>query len=87
MRNRSVFFGRLFRWLIIPLLLLWKLAGVIIRLTGRKLAIALAVVTIVVGFSLTVTVIGGVIGLPMLLMGLVLLVRALTAGRPGWRWI
>ena len=86
MRNRSFFFGRLFRWMIIPLLLLWKLAGVIIRLTGRRLAIVLASVAIVVGFSLTLTIIGGVIGLPMLLMGVVLLVRALVAGRPGWRW-
>ncbi len=68
-------------WLIPPLLLFWKLIGAVVALTGRKLAMVIGVVLVVLGFAFSLTIIGAVIGIPMMLIGVILLVRALTARR------
>lgn len=66
----------------VPLLLwpfwaIWQLVAWIVNLTGRMLAVILGFVLIVAGLLLTVTVVGAVVGLPMMLIGLLMVVRGL----------
>lgn len=66
----------------VPLLLwpfwaIWQLIAWIVNLTGRMLAVILGFVLIVAGLLLTVTVVGAVVGLPMMLIGLLMVVRGL----------
>jgi hypothetical protein len=64
----------------VPLLLwpfwaIWRLVTLIIGLTGRLIAIVLGLVLMVVGTLLNLTGIGAIIGVPMLLFGLLLVIR------------
>jgi len=50
---------------------------VLIGLTGRVLAFILGLVLLIVGGVITVTVIGAIVGVPLMLIGLLLLIRAI----------
>lgn len=63
--------------LFVPFVLLWQLVTFILGLTGRLLAVVLGFVFLVVGFLITLTVIGAIIGIPMLIVGFALIVRGL----------
>jgi len=60
-----------------PFVLLWKLLAGIIKLTGRLVALLLGFVLLAAGVVLCFTVIGMVIGIPLALLGTLLLVRGL----------
>lgn len=60
-----------------PFVWLWQLVTFILGLTGRLLAVVLGFVFLVVGFFVTLTVIGAIIGIPMLIVGFALIVRGL----------
>lgn len=62
-------------WLLWPFVALWRLLAGIIAFTGRLIAIILGVVLIIVGGILTLTVVGAVIGVPLLVFGFLLMVR------------
>ncbi len=64
----------LFLW---PVKVSWKIATLVERSTGILLALILAVVLLLIGMYLTSTIIGAVVGLPMMAAGAVLLLRAL----------
>ena len=64
----------LFLW---PVKVSWKIATLVERSTGILLALILAVALLLIGMYLTSTIIGAVVGLPMLAAGAVLLLRAL----------
>jgi hypothetical protein len=53
------------------------LLTLILDLTGRLLAIALGIVLMIVGTIVSLTVIGAVIGIPILLFGFLLVTRGL----------
>ena len=55
-----------------------RLLEVVFRLTGRLFAACLGLVLAAAGLALTLTVIGAFLGVPMLLFGLMLCVRALV---------
>jgi len=63
--------------LVWPFKALWSLVGFVIELTGRFIAIALGVVLMIVGALLTASVIGAVVGVPLLAFGLLLVGRGL----------
>jgi hypothetical protein len=66
----------------VPLLLwpfwaVWKLVEFILSLTGRLLAIILGLVFMLVGVVISLTVIGAIVGVPLFIIGLLLVFRGL----------
>ena len=60
-----------------PFVALWNLITWILSLTGRLIAAVLGLVFTIVGAILTVTVIGAVIGIPLIVFGLMLMIRSI----------
>lgn len=60
-----------------PFVWVWQLVSWIFGLTGRLLAVLLGFVLLVLGLLLTLTVIGAILGIPMLIVGFALVVRGL----------
>jgi hypothetical protein len=66
----------------VPLLLwpfwaIWRLIALIVGLTGRLVAVILGVVLLIVGIVVSLTVIGAIVGIPLALLGFLLLLRGL----------
>ena len=66
----------------VPLLLwpfwaIWRLLALIVGLTGRLVAVILGIVFLIVGVLVSVTVVGAIIGIPLALLGFLLLLRGL----------
>ncbi len=64
-------------WLLRPFIWLWNLIAFIITLTGRLLAVILGVLLMILGAILTITVVGAIVGIPLITIGLLLAVRGL----------
>jgi hypothetical protein len=62
-------------WILWPFVALWRLLAFIIELTGRLVAALLGLVFMIVGLVLTVTVIGAVVGVPLIIFGVLLILR------------
>ncbi len=63
-------------WLLWPFYALWRLLTFLLELTGRLLCAALGIALLAVGVGLGLTVVGAPIGVPIGLLGFLLLVRA-----------
>jgi hypothetical protein len=63
------------RILFFPFIALWKLFELIIKLTGRLIAVILGLVFMIVGAILCCTIVGVVVGIPIILFGFTLMVR------------
>lgn len=63
--------------LFVPFVWLWQLVSFILGLTGRLLAVVLGFVLLVVGLLVTLTVVGAILGIPMMIVGFALIVRGL----------
>ena len=64
-------------WYLWPFVAIWKLIAVIVELTGRFLAMVLGVVFIVVGVIISLTIVGAIVGIPLAIIGLLLLFRGI----------
>ncbi|MBK7317261.1 MAG: hypothetical protein IPO36_19825 [Anaerolineales bacterium] len=64
-------------WYLWPFAAIWKLLAVIVELTGRFVAMVLGLVLILVGVIVSLTVIGAIIGVPLAIVGLLLLLRGI----------
>ena len=64
-------------WLLRPFIWIWNFFAFIVTLTGRLLAVILGLVIMLVGAILTVTVIGAIVGIPLIIIGILLVVRGL----------
>jgi hypothetical protein len=64
-------------WYAWPFVALMRLVGLIFELSGRFVAVLIGMVCVLIGVILTATVIGAVLGLPLIAFGLVLFVRGL----------
>ncbi|MBN2084399.1 MAG: hypothetical protein JW748_04180 [Anaerolineales bacterium] len=64
-------------WILWPFIALWKLLAGIIGLTGRLVAVILGAVLILVGGIVSLTVVGAVIGIPLAVLGLLIILRGL----------
>ncbi len=64
-------------WLLWPFVAIWNLVAWILKLTGRLVAAILGLVFMIVGAIVTVTVIGAVIGIPMIIFGFLLMLRSI----------
>jgi hypothetical protein len=62
-------------WILWPFVAIWRLVAFIIELTGRLVAVVLGVVLMIVGVIVSLTVIGMVIGIPLILFGFLLMIR------------
>jgi len=64
-------------WYLWPFVAIWDLITWILKMTGRLVAGVLGLVFMIVGAILTVTVIGAVIGIPLIVFGFALMVRSI----------
>ncbi len=64
-------------WIFWPFVALWRLIAKTVELVGRLAAFAIGVALLVVGALLTVTVVGAVVGVPLVAIGLLLIARSL----------
>jgi hypothetical protein len=64
-------------WFLWPFVAIWNLLAWIIQLTGRLIAMIIGLLLIIGGVVLTLTVVGAIIGVPMILFGVLLIVRGL----------
>lgn len=60
-----------------PFVTLWRLVTAILEITGRLVAIGLGVALTIIGVLLSLTVVGATVGIPMLLVGIMLIARGL----------
>jgi hypothetical protein len=63
-------------WLLWPLYALWRLLSLILEATGRLVLAVLGIVLMVVGLVVSLTVVAAPIGVPLAVLGLLLLLRA-----------
>jgi|WetSurMetagenome_2_1015567.scaffolds.fasta_scaffold1654960_1 hypothetical protein len=64
-------------WFWLPFVALWKFVALIIEMTGRLIAGILGCVLMLVGFILTLTIVGAIVGLPMFIVGFLMLIRSI----------
>ncbi|MBI5351425.1 MAG: hypothetical protein HZB50_02175 [Chloroflexi bacterium] len=64
-------------WYLWPFAAIWKLLSIIVELTGRFVAMVLGIVLILVGVIVSLTIIGAIVGIPLALIGLLLLLRGI----------
>lgn len=64
-------------WILWPFYAIWRLVAGILILTGRLVGVVLGLALVVVGVLLSLTVIGAVPGVPLALLGGLLVVRGL----------
>jgi hypothetical protein len=64
-------------WILWPFVAVWRLVGTILALTGRLVAVILGLALMLVGIVLSATIIGAFAGIPLTVLGLLLVVRGL----------
>lgn len=64
-------------WYLWPFVGLWRLVAFILEFTGRILGVVLGLLLIIAGILLSLTVIGAIVGVPLIMLGGLLMVRAI----------
>jgi hypothetical protein len=64
-------------WILWPFVAIWRLVAGIVELTGRLVAVVLGAVLLIVGAIVSVTIIGAVIGIPLAILGFLMILRGL----------
>jgi hypothetical protein len=64
-------------WILWPFVAIWKLLAGLLNLTGRLVAVILGAALILVGGLVSLTVVGAIIGIPLALLGLMIILRGL----------
>ena len=64
-------------WILWPFVALWRLIAMIVEFTGRIVAVVLGAVLMIVGIIVSLTIIGAVVGVPLAILGLLLVLRGL----------
>ncbi len=60
-----------------PFKMLWQLAAGLLSLTGHLVALVLGIVFLMFGFLVSATIIGMIIGIPLMILGMLLIIRGL----------
>ena len=60
-----------------PFAAVWHLAAFILEATGRLLVVLLGLIAVILGVLISLTIVGAVVGVPLILFGIVLIVRGL----------
>jgi len=69
--------NRRIHWLLWPFVAIWRLVAGIVELTGRLVAVILGAAFMIVGAIISVTVIGAVVGIPLGILGFMMVLRGL----------
>jgi len=64
-------------WFLWPFIVVWDLLAVVLKVTGRLLGVLLAVGLMVVGIALTMTIAGAPVGIPLAILGFLLMIRSI----------
>jgi hypothetical protein len=64
-------------WYLWPFVALWRLVTGILVVTGRLVAVILGLVFVLIGAVLSATILGAIIGVPLILFGALLVLRGL----------
>ncbi len=64
-------------WFLWPFWAVWMLVTGILKLTGRLVAVILGLVLMVAGVLVSLTVVGLIVGVPLFILGLLLVFRGL----------
>ena len=64
-------------WYAWPFVALWKLIAGIVTVTGRLVAVILGLVLLIVGLIVSLTVVGAIVGIPLMIFGILLGIRGL----------
>jgi len=64
-------------WFLWPFVALWKLIAGIVEFTGRFVAMVIGIVFIIVGVLVSLTIVGAIVGIPLALIGLLILLRGI----------
>jgi hypothetical protein len=64
-------------WIFWPFVALWRLVAWVVNLTGRIVAIAIGAVLMLLGGLISLTIIGAIIGIPLAILGLLIVLRGL----------
>jgi hypothetical protein len=64
-------------WLLWPFIALWKLVAGIVTATGRLVAAILGLVLMIVGVVISLTIVGAIVGIPLIIFGFLLILRGL----------
>jgi hypothetical protein len=64
-------------WILWPFIALWKLLAGLIAVTGRLVAVVIGAVLMLLGGLVSLTVVGSVIGIPLAVLGLLIILRGL----------
>ena len=64
-------------WYVWPFWALWRLVSWIVLFAGRLIAVLLEFLLMLAGFLLSLTVIGALIGIPLFIVGILLVFRGL----------
>jgi hypothetical protein len=64
-------------WILWPLVAVWRLLTMILALTGRIICAVLGLVFMTVGVTVSLSIVGAPLGVPLAAFGLLLLIRSL----------
>ncbi len=64
-------------WVWWPVLALWRLLSTIVEMTGRFVAMVLGLVLMLVGFIVSLTIVGAIVGIPLMIVGGLLTLRGI----------
>ncbi len=64
-------------WYLWPFVMLWRFVTWVLGLTGRLIAVVLGLILLIVGVLVSLTVVGAVVGIPVGLLGFLLILRGL----------
>ena len=64
-------------WFLWPFIAVWDLLALVLNITGRVLAAILGVGLMIVGIAFTMTVAGAPIGIPLAILGFLLMIRSI----------
>lgn len=65
------------KFILWPFMLIFNLISGIINLTGRFIGIVLGMVLMMLGLVATITIIGGIIGIPLIIFGFLLMIKSI----------
>ena len=64
-------------WILWPFYFIWKLVTLILNITGRILCALLGIGLMAIGVTVSLSLVGAILGVPLLAFGFLLTVRAL----------
>lgn len=64
-------------WLVWPFKAFWHLIAMIVGLTGRLVAVVIGAVFMILGGLVSLTIVGAIIGIPLVVIGLLIILRGL----------